>query len=80
MQLKQTLDSRIPITDGDMLYAFHHLIVHIAQSFKPDLILLFTGYDSLIGDPIGMLSLSPFSFIILRKCLELAFPRILWLD
>ena len=62
--------TRIPITDGDMLYAFHHLIVPIAQSFKPDLILLATGYDPLIGDPIGMLSLSPFSFYHITKVLR----------
>lgn len=49
---------------GDIEYmaAFYHVIMPIATSFAPDLVLVSAGFDSADGDPLGGCSVSPAGF------------------
>lgn len=45
--------------DGDYMYAFHHLVMPIAQEFAPDFVIISAGFDAAEGDPIGLNRVSP---------------------
>lgn len=46
------------MADGDYLKAFRELLVPVAESYKPELILVSAGFDAHIRDPIGAMNLS----------------------
>lgn len=46
-------------SDSDYACLLRELIIPIAVSFQPDLVIVAAGYDSCIGDPLGSNSLSP---------------------
>ncbi|SPO27123.1 related to HDA1 - histone deacetylase A [Ustilago trichophora] len=48
--------------DADYLYAFHHLVMPIAQEFAPDFVIISAGFDAAEGDPIGQNLVSPGGF------------------
>lgn len=48
--------------DADYLYAFHHLVMPIAQEFAPDFVIVSAGFDAAEGDPIGLNRVSPGGF------------------
>ncbi|EST04726.1 Histone deacetylase domain protein [Kalmanozyma brasiliensis GHG001] len=48
--------------DADYLYAFHNLIMPIAQEFSPDLVIISAGFDAAEGDPIGQNKVTPGGF------------------
>ena len=39
--------------DGDYIAVFEHLVLPIARSFAPELVVIAAGFDSARGDPIG---------------------------
>ncbi|SAM82945.1 related to HDA1-histone deacetylase A [Ustilago bromivora] len=45
--------------DADYMYAFHHLVMPIAQEFAPDFVIISAGFDAAEGDPIGQNRVSP---------------------
>uniref|UniRef100_A0A1I8FWY1 Protein MIX23 n=2 Tax=Macrostomum lignano TaxID=282301 RepID=A0A1I8FWY1_9PLAT len=47
------------VGDAEYLAAFHHIVLPIAQSFNPDLVLVSAGFDAAVGDPLGGLKLTP---------------------
>lgn len=58
------------IGDGDYKYAFDNLIMPVASQFKPDLVLVSAGFDAMIGDPVGNLSLSSAMYAYMTKQLK----------
>lgn len=48
--------------DADYMEAFRRLLMPIADSYKPELIIVSAGYDSLWGDPLGGMHLSAAGF------------------
>lgn len=49
-------------TDADYMNVFRRLLLPIADSYKPDQIIVSAGYDSLWGDPLGGMHLSASGF------------------
>lgn len=45
--------------DGDYMYAFQHVVMPIAYSFDPDLVIVSAGFDAAAGDELGGCNVSP---------------------
>jgi histone deacetylase 6 len=45
--------------DADYLAAFDEVLLPIARTFSPDLVLVSAGFDAAAGDPLGAMRLSP---------------------
>jgi histone deacetylase 6 len=64
----------IPFTDthltgADYLAAFRFIVLPILTEFRPDLILISAGFDAVLGDPLGKMSLPPAAFGALTEAL-----------
>ena len=59
-----TVNIPLPYGTGDRIYlrAFNEIAVPIISQYKPQFILVSTGFDSHYADPVGNLSLSAFSY------------------
>ncbi len=61
----------------DYIYITERVLFPIAKEFKPDLILISSGFDSARGDPLGGLSVDPEGYAyIVRRLNELANSKI----
>jgi acetoin utilization deacetylase AcuC-like enzyme len=62
--LGYTVNIPLPYGTGDRIYlkAFNEIAVPIINQYKPEFILVSTGFDSHYADPVGNLSLSAFSY------------------
>ena len=70
-----TLNVPLPAGSGDAAYvaAFEQLIVPIAKQYKPDLVLVSSGLDASMNDPLGRMVLSAAGYRkMLSYLLELA--------
>lgn len=70
-----TVNVPLPYGTGDRIYlkAFNEIVVPIINQYKPQFILVSTGFDSHYADPIGNLYLSAFSYAkIFDQLLEVA--------
>lgn len=47
------------VSDGDVMAAFHFIILPIISEYSPDLILVSSGFDAAVGDPLGGCQLTP---------------------
>ena len=45
--------------DGDYMYAFQHVVMPIANSFSPDLVIVSAGFDAAAGDELGGCNVTP---------------------
>lgn len=45
--------------DGDYMYAFQHVVMPIATSFNPDLVIISAGFDAAAGDELGGCNVTP---------------------
>ncbi|EAA59664.1 hypothetical protein AN8042.2 [Aspergillus nidulans FGSC A4] len=45
--------------DGDYIYAFHQVVMPIAQEFDPDLVIIASGFDAAAGDTLGGCFVTP---------------------
>jgi len=73
--LGYTVNVPLPYRTGDQPYlkAFNHIAVPIIQQFKPQFILVSTGFDGHYTDPVASLSLSSSTYLkIFVKVLNLA--------
>lgn len=73
--LGYTVNVPFPFRINDKIYfkAFNQIVVPIIQQYKPQFILVSTGFDNHYRDPVASLSLSALSYVeIFRKILELA--------
>lgn len=53
--------------DADYLAAFECIVEPLTASFKPDLILVSSGFDAVVHDPLGGLSVTPTCFAHLTQ-------------
>lgn len=58
------------VGDVEYLAAFWHIIMPIATSFAPDLVLVSAGFDSAMGDPLGGCSVSPAGYAHMTAMLK----------
>jgi acetoin utilization deacetylase AcuC-like enzyme len=73
--LGYTVNLPLPYGTGDRIYlrAFREVAIPIINQYKPQFILISTGFDNHFTDPVGNLSLSAFSYAkIFDGILELA--------
>ena len=59
------------VTDGDVMAAFHFVILPVLSEFGPDLVIVSSGFDAAIGDPLGNCALSPQLFGWMTHMLKL---------
>ncbi|GMR48502.1 hypothetical protein PMAYCL1PPCAC_18697 [Pristionchus mayeri] len=48
--------------DADYLFILTSLLLPIARDFHPDLVIVSAGFDSLMGDPLGRMELTPVGY------------------
>jgi len=63
--LGYTVNIPLPYGTDDRIYlrAFNEIVVPIIKQYKPQFILVSTGFDNHYADPVGNLSLSAFSYV-----------------
>uniref|UniRef100_A0A4W5P1J3 Histone deacetylase 6 n=1 Tax=Hucho hucho TaxID=62062 RepID=A0A4W5P1J3_9TELE len=61
--------NKIGMKDADYVAAFQQLLLPVAYEFQPQLVLVAAGFDSVIGDPKGEMSVSPQCFSVLTHML-----------
>lgn len=63
----------VPLRSGadDAVYVrvFRELLVPVARSFRPELILVSAGFDPYVGDPLGEMKVTPEGFACLARLL-----------
>ena len=59
------------VSDGDVMAAFHFLLLPIISEFGPDLVIVSNGIDAARGDPLGSCDLSPEMFGWMTHMLKL---------
>ena len=59
-------------SDADYLLAFDEIVMPIAAKFKPDIILISSGFDAAMGDYLGDFNLSPWGYAeMTRKLMQI---------
>ncbi|KAJ2081078.1 Histone deacetylase hda1 [Coemansia sp. RSA 988] len=56
--------------DGDYMYAFKKLILPVAKEFNPDIIIVASGFDGAVLDPIGKCKITPQGFACMTRMLK----------
>ncbi|KAI8324731.1 hypothetical protein GQ54DRAFT_295903 [Martensiomyces pterosporus] len=56
--------------DGDYMYAFKNLLLPVANEFSPDMIIVASGFDAAICDPIGECNVSPECYACMTSMLR----------
>ena len=56
--------------DEDYLAAWDHVLLPIARTFDPQLILVSAGFDAAVGDPIGQCQVTPQGYRMLTRKLQ----------
>ncbi|XP_011621109.1 histone deacetylase 5 [Amborella trichopoda] len=63
--------------DADYLAVWDHILIPIARSYDPDMILISGGFDAAIGDPLGGCCITPYGYSIMtKKLMEFAKGKI----
>ncbi|TVU38086.1 hypothetical protein EJB05_11436 [Eragrostis curvula] len=63
--------------DADYIAAWDHVLLPVAESFDPDIILVSAGFDAALGDPLGGCCITPNGYaLLLTKLLGFAQGRI----
>lgn len=62
--------------DAEYIAVFTNLLLPVAFSFAPELIIISAGFDSADGDPLGGCRLSPEGYACMTKLLMSVCPRI----
>lgn len=64
----------------DYMYAFDRVLMPVARSYRPDLIIVSAGFDAADGDPIGGCRLTPECFAHMTAMLKGVAPLVLLLE
>ncbi|KAJ1898722.1 Histone deacetylase hda1, partial [Coemansia sp. IMI 209127] len=56
--------------DGDYVYAFNNVVLPIAREFRPDMVIVASGFDAAICDPIGECDVSPECYACMTSMLS----------
>uniref|UniRef100_A0A1I7TSG7 Hist_deacetyl domain-containing protein n=1 Tax=Caenorhabditis tropicalis TaxID=1561998 RepID=A0A1I7TSG7_9PELO len=59
----------IGLSDSDYYALFTHIIIPSIHDFKPDLILVSSGFDASLGDPEGYMNVTPAGFATMIRLL-----------
>ncbi|KAG8099434.1 hypothetical protein GUJ93_ZPchr0013g36706 [Zizania palustris] len=63
--------------DADYIAAWDHVLLPVAETFNPDIILVSAGFDAALGDPLGGCCITPNGYsMLLTKLLGFAQGRI----
>lgn len=63
--------------DADYLAVWDHVLVPVAKSYCPDMILISGGFDAALGDPLGGCRLTPYGYSLMtKKLMEFAGGKI----
>ncbi|KAJ2715095.1 Histone deacetylase hda1, partial [Coemansia spiralis] len=58
------------VSDGDYMYAFKKLLLPVAQSFAPDMVVVAAGFDAAVCDPIGECNVTPQGYACMTSMLK----------
>ncbi|MQL98802.1 hypothetical protein Taro_031514 [Colocasia esculenta] len=58
--------------DADYLAVWDHILIPVASSFKPDIILISGGFDAAIDDPLGGCRITPHGYTVMMKKLMIS--------
>ncbi|KAJ2797477.1 Histone deacetylase hda1, partial [Coemansia helicoidea] len=58
------------VGDGDYMYAFKKLLLPVARSFAPDLVVVAAGFDAAVCDPIGECNVTPQGYACMTSMLK----------
>lgn len=64
------------IGDNEYIYAFQNVIEPIIREYNPELIIVSSGFDCAMGDPLGGLSVTPEGFGKMTSILKSLQPRL----
>ncbi|KAJ2670559.1 Histone deacetylase hda1 [Coemansia spiralis] len=56
--------------DGDYMYAFKKLVIPVAREFRPDMIIVASGFDAANCDPVGECNVSPACYACMTSMLN----------
>ncbi|KAJ1737142.1 Histone deacetylase hda1 [Coemansia sp. RSA 2049] len=56
--------------DGDYVYAFKNVVLPVAKEFGPDIIVVASGFDAAVCDPIGECDISPECYACMTSMLN----------
>ncbi|XP_078155090.1 histone deacetylase 5 [Carex rostrata] len=56
--------------DADYLAVWDHVLLPVAESYNPDIILVSAGFDAAAGDPLGGCSITPHGYALLLEKLK----------
>ncbi|XP_059074393.1 histone deacetylase 5 isoform X2 [Cryptomeria japonica] len=63
--------------DADYLAVWDHVLIPVAKSYDPDIILISGGFDAALGDPLGGCRLTPYGYSLMtHKLMEFAGGKI----
>ncbi|KAF9624201.1 hypothetical protein IFM89_008139 [Coptis chinensis] len=66
------------VGDADYLAVWEHILIPVARSFKPDMILISGGFDAAVGDPLGGCRITPKGYyVMMNKLMEFAQGKIM---
>ncbi|KAJ0541056.1 histone deacetylase 5-like isoform X1 [Helianthus annuus] len=51
--------------DADYITVWNHILIPVAREFNPEIIIIPTGFDAAIGDPLGGCRITPHGYSIL---------------
>lgn len=58
------------IGDDEYVYAFEKIVIPILEDYKPDVILVSSGFDAAENDPLGSMSLTPIGYAYMTHLLK----------
>ncbi|KAJ2562181.1 Histone deacetylase hda1 [Coemansia sp. RSA 1822] len=58
------------VSDGDYIYAFKKLLLPVARQFCPDMIIVASGFDAAVCDPIGECDVTPECYACMTSMLK----------
>ena len=65
------------VGDPDYMFALKQIVVPIAESYRPDLVLISAGFDAAKGDPFGQCNVSPAGYAHMVRAMMEICPKVL---
>ena len=66
------------IGDYDFIYACENIFFPIIKEFSPDLIIVSSGFDSALGDPLGQIGVTPVGYSYMTQNLRMLQQKIVF--
>jgi acetoin utilization deacetylase AcuC-like enzyme len=65
------------IGDDEYFYAFETIVIPVLKEYKPDVILVSSGFDAAENDPLGKMSLTPMGYSLMTHKLKSLSTRLI---